>query len=39
MKLSEEEQAREERKEDQLLNGPQLDGEGTSQADIDALFD
>jgi len=37
--MTEEEQASEDRKKDQLLNGPQLDGEGTSQDDIDALFD
>ncbi len=37
--LSDEEQERQDRKDDQLLNGPQLDGEGTSQDDIDALFD
>jgi len=37
--LTDEEQAVEDRKKDQLLNGPQLDGEGQSQDDIDALFD
>ena len=37
--LTDEEQAVEDRKKDQLLNGPQLDGEGQSQDDIDAMFD
>ena len=37
--LTEEEEQREQRKKDQILHGPQLDGEGRSQDDIDALFD
>ncbi len=39
VKLTEEEQAAEDRKKDQILNGPQMEGEGQSQDDIDALFD
>jgi len=32
-------QADEKSEDEKLLNGPQLDGKGLSQADIDALFD
>lgn len=37
-RLSEEEKAREARKQEQILHGPQMDGEGVAQDDIDALF-
>lgn len=37
--LDEEEKAKEARKQDQILHGPQFDGEGVSQDDIDSLFD
>ena len=36
--LSDEEKAREERKEKQILHGPQMDGGGVAQDDIDAMF-
>ncbi len=36
--LSAEEKAREARKQEQILHGPQMDGEGVAQDDIDALF-
>ncbi len=36
--LSEEERRREERKLKNILHGPQLDGEGVDQSDVDALF-
>lgn len=36
---TDEERVADARKEDQLISGPQLDGEGASQAEIDALFD
>ncbi len=38
LKLTEEELAREKRKNDQILNGPQLVGQGVEQTDIDAMF-
>jgi chemotaxis protein CheZ len=38
LKLTEEEMAREKRKNDQILNGPQLVGQGVEQTDIDAMF-
>lgn len=37
--LDEEETKREQRKKDQLLNGPAIDGSTVSQDDIDSLFD
>ncbi|MEM6381226.1 MAG: protein phosphatase CheZ [Pseudomonadota bacterium] len=37
--VSEEEKARDERAEEQILNGPQRDGPEVCQDDIDALFD
>lgn len=36
--MSEEERRREERKVKNILHGPQLDGEGVDQDDVDALF-
>lgn len=36
--LSDEEKATEDRKRDQILNGPALDGEGHDQSSVDALF-
>ncbi len=36
--LSEDERRREERKIKNILHGPQLDGEGVDQNDVDALF-
>jgi len=38
VRLSEEEQAREDRKQEQILHGPQMDGDGVDQNDIDAMF-
>ncbi len=37
-KLSDEEKLKEKRKEEQILHGPQMDGEGVAQDDIDAMF-
>lgn len=37
--MTEEERRREERKRRNILHGPQLDGEGVGQSDVDAMFD
>lgn len=37
--MNEEERRREERKRQNILHGPQLDGDGVDQSDVDALFD
>ena len=36
--LSQDEQSREERKQKQILHGPQMDGDGVGQDDVDAMF-